>query len=148
MLTSRVRAPAQGGAAATPDGGSSMDLLQILLIAGRVLLGGLFVIGGIHHFFTLPGITSAMEARGVPAARLVLIVGSLFQIAAGLLLMLGLRAGWAALGLVLFTVIATIMFLNFWALQGPPRDAARTGFLSNMAIVGGLLIAAAQAGLR
>jgi putative oxidoreductase len=125
-----------------------MDYSQIMLIAGRVLLGGLFVFGGAHHFFILPGITSAMEARGVPAARLVLIVGSVFQIVAGLLLMLGLYAGWAALGLVLFTVIATIMFLNFWGLEGPARDAARTGFLSNMAIIGGLLIAAAQSGLR
>jgi putative oxidoreductase len=88
-----------------------------------------------------------MEVRGVPAAPLVLIVGSLFQIVAGLMLMLGVYAGWGALGLVVFIVIATIMFLNFWDLEGPARDAARAGFQSNMAILGGLLIAAAQAGL-
>ena len=28
-----------------------------------------------HHFFILPGVTAAMKARGVPAARPVLIVG-------------------------------------------------------------------------
>jgi len=124
-----------------------MDYSQILLIVGRVLLGGLFVYGGAHHFFTMPAITSAMEARGVPAARLVLIGGSVFQIVAGLLLMLGMYAGWAALGLVLFTLIASIMFLNFWDAEGPAREASRQGFQTNIAIIGGLLIAAAQAGM-
>jgi putative oxidoreductase len=121
---------------------------QILLIVGRVLLGGLFVVGGIHHFFLLPGLTAAMQGRGVPAARLVLIVGSVFQIVAGFLLMRGLFAGWAALGLVLFTIVASIIFLNFWSLEGPARDAARQGFQTNMGVIGGLLIAAAQAGLH
>jgi putative oxidoreductase len=123
-----------------------MDLAQVLLIVGRVLLGGLFVYGGVQHFFELDAVTAKMQARGVPAARLVLIAGSLFQILAGLMLMLGVYPGWAALGLVLFIVIATIMFLNFWDLEGPARDAARAGFNSNMAILGGLLIAAVQAG--
>jgi putative oxidoreductase len=125
-----------------------MDYSQILLTVGRVLLGGLFVYGGAHHFFTMAEIVSAMKARGVPATRLVLIGGSVFQILAGLLLMFGVFAGWAALGLVLFTLIASIMFLNFWDAEGPAREASRQGFQTNIAIIGGLLIAAAQAGLQ
>jgi putative oxidoreductase len=88
-----------------------------------------------------------MKARGVPAARPVLIVGSVFQIAAGLLLALGVYVMWAALGLVAFTVIASIMLLNFWDLEGAARESAWNGFQANMAIIGGLLIAAAQAGI-
>lgn len=125
-----------------------MDYSQILLIVGRVLLGGLFVYGGAHHFFIIDAILPAMKARGVPAARLVLIGGSVFQILAGVLLMLGVFAGWAALGLVLFTLIASIMLLNFWDAEGPAREASLQGFQTNIAIIGGLLIAAAQAGLQ
>jgi putative oxidoreductase len=121
-----------------------MDYSQILLIVGRVLLGGLFVVGGAHHFFTLPVLVSAMKARGVPAARLVLVAGSVFQIIAGLLLMFGVYAGWAALGLAVFTLVASIMFLNFWDAEGPAREAARIGFQTNMGLIGGLLIAAAR----
>jgi uncharacterized membrane protein YphA (DoxX/SURF4 family) len=44
------------------------------------LLGGLFVFGGVEHFFILPLLTGIMAARGVPAARAVLIFGSLWQI--------------------------------------------------------------------
>lgn len=124
-----------------------MDSTQVMLIVGRVLLGGLFVGGGGHHFFSLPALTDAMKTRGVPAARLVLIGGSVFQIVAGLLLMSGLHATWAALGLASFTILASIMFLNFWNLQGPAREQARTGFQTNVALIGGLLIAAAQPSL-
>jgi hypothetical protein len=37
------------------------------------------------------------------------------------------------------------MLLNFWDMQGPPREHALTNFQYNVAVVGGLLIAAAAA---
>jgi putative oxidoreductase len=123
--------------------GNGID--QILLAAGRLLLGGLFVFGGVHHLFTMPAILEAMTARGVPAPRLVLLAGSAFQFVAGLLLVLGIWVAPAALGLVVFTIAASVMLLNFWDLEGPAREAARNVWQSNLAIIGGLLIAAAQA---
>jgi putative oxidoreductase len=122
-----------------------MEYAEILRVVGRVLLGGLFVFGGVHHFLTLPALTSALAARGVPAPRLALIVASVFQGAAGVALMLGLCVVAAAIGLVLFTIVASFLLLNFWDKQGSERDAARTAWQTNLAIVGGLLIAASQA---
>jgi putative oxidoreductase len=122
-----------------------MQYSQFLLGFGRVLVGGVFAIGGIHHFFILQPLTSALAARGVPFARLALIVGSVFQLVAGLLMMLGLYVAPAALGLVLFTIVASILMLNFWDLEGPARDGARNGFQANVAIIGGLLVTAATA---
>lgn len=121
------------------------DLESVLWLVGRFLLGGLFVVGGIHHFFSLTGLTQFMASRGVPAAGLVLIVGSVFQALAGLALIVGFQAFWAAIGLVAFTFIASAIFLNFWGLQGEARSNAIKGWQSNMAIVGGLLVAAAHA---
>lgn len=37
------------------------------------------------------------------------------------------------------------MLLNFWDMEGPAREAARNVWQSNLAIIGGLLIAAAHA---
>lgn len=115
----------------------------ILWFVGRLLLGGLFVVGGIHHFFTLPGITQALAARGVPAAKLVLLSGSVFQILAGLALILGFYPAWAALGLVVFTVAASVLLVNFWDMEGPARASAINTWQSNLAIIGGLLVATA-----
>ncbi len=117
----------------------------VLLVLGRVLLGGLFVYGGVHHFFIMVPLTAAVSARGVPAPRLVLIVGSVFQIIAGALFLLGVYVATSAFGLIAFTIIASIMMLNFWDMEGQMRATAKTMWQTNLAIIGGLLIAAAYA---
>jgi putative oxidoreductase len=121
------------------------DLPSLLYLFGRFLLGGLFVVGGIEHFSALPLLTGIMAARGVPAARIVLIVGSIWQIVLGLMLIFGVLLAPAALGLILFILIASIMFLNFWDRSGPEKVTQRNAFLSNIAIMGALLMVAAQA---
>jgi putative oxidoreductase len=119
------------------------ETTAFLSIAGRFLLGGMFVVGGSRHFFIYPEIVAAMRARGVPAPALALMAGTAFQIAAGACLALGILVAPAAVGLVGFTVTASIMMLNFWDMEGPARENARNNFQSNVAIIGGLLIAAA-----
>ena len=121
------------------------EIAPVVLAAGRVLLGGLYVSGGVHHFFELTPLTNAMRARGVPAPRLSLLFGSVFQAVFGLLLMLGLYVAWASLALVAFTIVASIIFLNFWNLQGDARTASIRALQTNVALCGGLLIAAATA---
>jgi putative oxidoreductase len=121
------------------------DMAVLAIALGRVLLGGLFVIGGIPHFSALEPLTQVLKARGVPAPRLSLIVGSMFQIIAGALLIFGQFVQFAALGLVVFTLVASVLMVNFWSLSGEAREKMRNVFMSNLAIIGGLLIAAATA---
>ena len=123
----------------------SNDLAVVAVALGRVLLGALFVIGGVHHFFALDPLTQALKARGLPAPRFCLIAGSIFQTLAGALLIFGLFVPFAALGLVVFTLVSSVLLVNFWSLTGQARDSMRNVFLSNLAIIGGLLIAAATA---
>ena len=115
----------------------------MMIVLGRLLLGSLYVAGGIHHFFVIVPLTDAIEARGIPFAKWVLLSGSMFQILAGTLLILGLCVTAAAFGLILFTLAAAVMLLNFWDMQGTARESAINTWKTNMAIIGGLLIAAA-----
>ena len=116
------------------------------IVLGRFVLGAFFAYGGFTHFLALDPITQAMAERGVPQPRLVLIAGSLFQIVFGLLLAFGIAVPAAAIALIAFTVVASMMLVDFWNRQGPERMALRNVFLSNLAIIGGLLIAAGTAG--
>jgi putative oxidoreductase len=84
----------------------------ILLFIGRLLLGGLFVVGGIRHLFDLRAITQAVAARGILAAKLALLSGTAFQIVAGLALIFDFYPTWATLGLVAFTVAAFVLLLK------------------------------------
>jgi len=117
---------------------------ELLLVIGRLLLGGIFVFAGMRHLFIIPGVSQAIAQRGVPAPRLVLVSGTVFQIAAGLLLILGIVVPIAALGLAIFTIAASVMLLNFWSMEGAAREGALNGWLSNLGVIGGLLIVAAH----
>jgi len=121
------------------------DLPDLLYLFGRLLLGGLFVVGGIEHFFIQPLLTGIMAARGVPAARLVLILGSIWQVIFGLLFIFGIVPALSALALAVFTALASVIFLDFWNKQQPERSALRNALLCNIAIIGALFMAAASA---
>ena len=118
-----------------------------IVLAGRILLGGIFVVAGLRHLMIVPILTGAVEARGLPFPRALVLIGTGFQIAAGLTLMHGLYITWAALGLIVFTVVASIMLVNFWDKQGEERIALANAFQTNIGLIGGLMLAAAQ-GLR
>lgn len=120
-------------------------LADATLVVGRILLGGVFVTGGIEHAFTWKPLVGIMTKRGVPKPFVVLIVGSVFQSVLGVLLMLGILVAWASLGLIVFTIAATVMFLNFWDMDGPGREAAKNTAIVNVGLIGGLLVAASQA---
>ena len=117
---------------------------ELLWLVGRLLLGGLFVVAGIRHFFIFDAVQQAIAARGVPFARLVLVAGSGFELFAGTLLMAGVAVVYAALGLALFTIAASFMLLNFWGMEGAAREAAVNAWQTNLAVVGGLLVAGAH----
>jgi len=115
------------------------------LVVGRILLGGVFLTGGIEHAFTWKPLVGIMAKRGVPMPLVVLIVGSVFQVVLGVLLMLGMFVAWASLGLIVFTVAATLMFLNFWDMDGAGRETVKNTAIVNVGLIGGLLVAASQA---
>jgi putative oxidoreductase len=83
----------------------------------------------------------------VPFPGAVLLAGTGLQIVAGLALMLGFFVTLASLALILFTIVASGLLLNFWDKQGEERIGMTNAFQSNFAIIGGLLLTAAQ-GLR
>ena len=123
----------------------SPDETMVLVAAGRLLLGGLFILGGIGHLFALPTVAGQMAARGVPLPMLALIAGTAFQIVAGVSLMLGLFVPMAALGLILFTIAGSVMLMNFWDMTGEKRTRAIDNWQSNLGVIGGLLIVCALA---
>jgi len=120
------------------------DLAPALVVVGRALLGCLFVAGGLRHLTIFAAIAKDMERRRVPFPRFALAAGTALQITAGTLLILGMFVVPAALGLILFTIAATVMMLNFWNMAGETRGWAVNNWLSNIGIVGGLLLAAAH----
>ncbi|MCV3209126.1 DoxX family membrane protein [Mesorhizobium sp. YC-39] len=116
-----------------------------ILFAARLLLGGAFVFAGLRNIQNQAFLTQLMAARGVPLARLALWAGIVVQVVAGVLVLAGLWIAVAAAALILFLIVATLMFDNFWDHQGPERAARINGFVANVALAGGFLSLMGQA---
>ena len=112
-------------------------------LAGRLLIVAFFIIAGVSN------LTKARIEDHIHRARIfktpfpvfVFWFGICLQFASCALLLAGWHPELGALGLIVFTVVATGIYLRFWEVQDPFKyNAMRLGFLSNIAILGGLLL--------
>ncbi len=111
--------------------------LGTLALAARALLALIFLVMGYRHLVHRSRVAANMAAHGVPFTRVLTVCAILIEIAGGALLLVGFAARLSAAGLALFTIAATIVFY---------RDISEgehlVHLLKNLAIVGGLLMAA------
>lgn len=117
------------------------------LLAGRVLLGQIFLLSGVMKVLNWSQTAEHMTSEGMTAVPFFLFMAIVFEIGGGLSLLLGCKARWGALALVLFLVPVTLIFHDFWAYEGQAMQNQMAHFLKNVTILGGLLtLAAAGAG--
>lgn len=111
-----------------------------ILFVGRLLLGGAFIFAGLRNIQNRSFVAQLMSTRGVPQAPTVLWLGIVVQGIAGALLIAGICTAASAALLLLFLIVATPMFHNFWDYQpGPDRVAKINGFVGNVALAGAIL---------
>ena len=114
-----------------------------IALTGRVLLGLLFVLSGTGKIFGFDGTVAYIAAKGLPLPQIVAVLTLCVELGGGLLLVFGLFTRPAAFGLAVFTVMAALIFHNFWAATEAMRMGQQTHFLKNLSIAGGMLVLAA-----
>jgi putative oxidoreductase len=111
-------------------------------LIGRVLIASLFITAGLLFLRSADFAFAAnfMAAKGVPYPRVLLIATMVFQLGFGGMILAGWRLRWAAAGLLVWIVPATLIFHSFW--EAPPAQAPNEmfHFLKNVAVAGGLLL--------
>jgi putative oxidoreductase len=125
-----------------------MSNQSIAALAGRSLLALIFLVSGAMKIaFWAPSV-GMMRSSGLPAPALLLGIAAAVELVAGLSLVTGIKARWAAALLAAFLVPVTLKFHNFWAYSGPQQQGQLMNFLKNLSIFGGLVVYAALAGKR
>lgn len=117
-----------------------MDALQKYLpLIGRICVAWLFVPAGWGKIAGFSGTAAYVASAGLPFPPLMTAIAIAIEIVAGLMLLVGYKARWAAAALALFTVVAAFGFHNYWS--KPPEQVAmqKINFDKNIAIFGGLL---------
>jgi putative oxidoreductase len=108
-------------------------------LIGRILITAIFLhsaYGKITGFSVVAGV---MAKKGMPFAEVLLVGAIVFELAGGLMVLLGWKARWGALLLALFVVPATLIFHDFWAVDAAQYRNQLNHFLKNMSILGALI---------
>lgn len=114
--------------------------MEILLLIGRLLFGGFFILSGINHFLNAGMMSGYARSKNVPAPGLAVIGTGVMLVAGGLSVALGFLPVLGLLVLILFLVPTSVLMHNFWTIQDPQaRAAEQVNFLKNIALTGAAL---------
>jgi putative oxidoreductase len=107
-------------------------------LVGRILLATIFLVSGYGKLMDAAGTQKHMADAGLPIVQVLYVLTVIVELGGGALLVVGWKARIPALVLFLFLIPVTLTFHTNFA---EPMQKAQ--FLKNMAIMGGLLMAAA-----
>lgn len=109
------------------------------MLIARILLALMFLLSGLSKFAGLEGTAGFIASKGLPMAQLLAIGAAVVETLGAVLLIVGWQARWGALALAAFTLIASLVFHNFWALPAGEQMMEQLMFMKNIAVIGGLL---------
>lgn len=113
-------------------------------LLGRVLLAALFLPAGISKLTGFSGTVGYIASVGLPMPALGAALAVLVEIAGSLALLAGYGTRVAALVLAVFTLVASVFFHAYWSAPAEQAFVVQLLFFKNIAVVGGLLVLAAQ----
>ncbi|MBU6231179.1 MAG: DoxX family protein [Patescibacteria group bacterium] len=111
--------------------------MTTIFFIGRLIFGFYWLRNGYRHFSGFQGTVAYASSKGVPAAKLAIIVTGLLLLAGGLSMVLGL---WPAVGLVcllVFLIPVTFKMHDYWNVADPNMKMAQSiNFWKNIGLIG------------
>jgi len=114
----------------------------MLPLAGRILIGALFLTAGIRKILFWGGQVAYFTKLGFPAPEVFTVIAIVIELGGAALLIAGWRTRWVAWLLAAFVLIATVMAHRFWEFDAAAQANQLNHFLKNLAIIGGLMFVA------
>jgi putative oxidoreductase len=126
---------------------AAAPLADGIILVARIMIGLIFVMSGWSKLMNFGGAVEAIARRGAPQALAYL--APPVEFFGGLAIMLGLFTEWAAILMVVFTIIATLTSHRYWEFSDPAQYRAQnTNFFKNVTMMGGMLLLFVTAGGR
>ena len=118
-----------------------LNINDIWLLLGRIALGSIFIVSGFGKLTHLGGFEASLALKGVPMPWLAASVGAPVEFFGGLAIVLGIAGRYAALVMLTFTVVATLISHRYWEYSDATvRQLQLSNFSKNIAIMGGFLV--------
>src|SRR5262245_58764948 len=122
---------------------SSSTWQSTMALLGRLMIAAIFLTSGIAKLTDTPGTVEHMVKAGIPYAETLALVAGAAEILGAIALIFGVLTRAGAFGLLLYMLPTTLIFHAFWNFEGAERMPQMVNFMKNLAIMGGLAIAAA-----
>src|ERR1700732_3454453 len=108
----------------------------LVLLFARLLVTPLFIYSGIGKILAF-GLTASRLPGGEGGLGSFIAAGSIVvELGCAAALILGIWTRWAAIILIAFTIAATLMFHQFWAVPAPQVQGQTINFLKNLGLIG------------
>lgn len=115
--------------------------METLNLIGRIVVGLYFVFNGFNHFSQLNNMAGYAQSKGVPAAKLAVLVTGLLLLLGGLSFVFNYLLNAGIVLLLVFLIPTTFIMHNFWKVQDQQMKIIEmVNFLKNLALVGFLLM--------
>ena len=109
-------------------------------LLARALLAAIFIWAGFGKLTGFEGVVGGIAAKGLQMPTVLAAIAVAIELGGGLLLLLGWRARWMALLLVVFLLVITPIYHDFWNATGAQLTSQENNFMKNVAIMGGMLM--------
>jgi putative oxidoreductase len=116
---------------------------NVVSLAGRILLSAIFIFSGIGKIAAFSMYTGYAGAH-LPMPAVAIAVAIAVEVLGGLAILAGFQTRLASWIIFLYLIPTSFLFHNFWAMEGMARMDNQGHFFKNIAIMGGLLILAAN----
>ena len=122
------------------------SLNSVTNILGRIMLATIFLMSAIGNKIPkFNDVAGYMASEGVPIPKVMLAGAIVFLLAGSVSLILGFKARIGATLLLIFLVLATYYFHDFWTVEDAmQKQNEMIQFMKNMALAGAMLIVAAN----
>jgi len=110
-----------------------------LALIGRILIAALFIPAGFGKITGFAGTVGYIGSVGLPLPQLGAAIAIVVELGLGILLLVGFKTRLSALLIAIFTLVAAVLFHNYWAMEADKAFINQLMFFKNLAIAGGLL---------
>jgi putative oxidoreductase len=111
-----------------------------LALVARILLAAIFISAGFSKVMGFDGVTAYIASKGLPVPMIIAGLTIVLEILGGLAIVIGYKARIAGLLLGLFTLLAALIFHNFWTFPPEQVYLQNIMFMKNLSMAGGLFL--------
>jgi len=108
-------------------------------LAARLAMAALFLPAGLGKLGGFAGTVDYIASVGLPLPQVAAAIAVVIEVVGGAALIAGYRTRAAAVVLAAFTLVASVLFHNFWAAPADQQMVQQLMFYKNVAVIGGFL---------